>query len=344
MESLISDLKSRYKDNLMIVASSVNENATYKNAADVFIQMDETVDNWVSICEKYSVNLFFCRDRLDIVDNEVLKRLRETGVDVVIDKNRLIDNKAEFYRLIEDTCKFDKFPDIVIPYYATFEDCNSKEDVMHKLFKITTGIMAEGVKPTFKFTTGEGGLSYREVEMAHSVTYDNLTSPSSRIIEYADLLTLFENMSLAQAKEFMFMEKLAGPEISLDCYVSKSAGFLAYGREKIGRHQKIVDCQSTNNEDYIQMRKLAEEVAKQFNLKNPFNIQFMRNEKNRSLAILEVNNRLSGGCYMLTPLGINMCDIVIKDRTSGMLSDADIKFNTGNAEATVARTEKPVVV
>ena len=47
---------------------------------------------------------------------------------------------------------------------------------------------------------------------------------------------------------------------------------------------------------------------------------------------------------MLTPLGINICDIVIKDRTDGCLNTSDIEFNTGKSEAVVARTEKPILV
>ena len=344
MESLISDLKARYGEDIVIVASSSNEYATYKNVADVFIKTDETVLDWLSICKRYGVEVFFCRDKFDILDDNDIKKFKQIGVDIILDKNRLIDDKAEFYRLIEDTCRFDKFPDIVIPYYSTFEGCKSKEDVMVALRDTLANLAINELTPTFKFINGEGGISYREIRVKDNTSYDSLMNPNGRILSYDDTIKLFSNMTVDESKTVMFMEKLREPEISLDCYASESLGFIAYGREKVGRQQIIIDCQNTKSTDYIEMRRFACEIAKNFNLKNPFNIQFMRSSKTGSLAILEVNNRLSGGCYMLTPLGINICDIVIKDRTDGCLNTSDIEFNTGKSEAVVARTEKPILV
>lgn len=344
MECLISDLKLRYGDDIMIIASSSNEHATYKNAVDVFIKTDETVLDWLDICKRYSVDVFFCRDKLNIIDSGALDTFKQLGVDVILDKNKLIDDKVEFYRLIESTCRFDKFPDIVIPYYATFEECKSKEDVITTLRHTLADLAMNDLTPAFKFIDGEGGTSYREVRVMNNTNYANLAYPNSRILSYDDTIKLFNNMTLDEAKTIMFMEKLKEPEISLDCYASNTFGFIAYGREKAGRRQIIVDCQNTKSTDYLEMKRFAREVAKKFNLKNPFNIQFMRRNKAGSLAVLEVNNRLSGGCYMLTPLGINLCDIVLKDRASGGIKSSDIVFNTGKAEALIARTEKPILV
>lgn len=344
IEGLIADLKVRYGDNLEIIASSSDMYATYKNIADVFIVTNETVPEWLNICEKYSVDLFFCRDKFDIVDSSALRKFRELSVDIVLDKNKLIDDKAEFYRLADLTCRFNKFPDIVVPYYNTFETCKTKSDVMNTLRTTLAHLALNDLTPTFKLTNGEGGVSYREIRIKDSTSYNSLMYPNGRILSYDAAINLFNNMSLDEAKTLMLMEKLKGPEISIDCYNSKSLGLIAYGREKRDRRQVITDCQTTKHEDYIEMKRLASEIANNFNLKNPFNIQFMRSAKTNSLAVLEVNSRMSGGCYMLTPLGINLCDIVIKDRLGDGVTDSDIKFSTGKSEAIVAMVEKPVLM
>lgn len=344
MECLIDDLKARYGDSIKIIASSSNMYATYKNIADTFIVTNETVPEWLDICEKYDVDLFFCRDKFDIVDGQALLKFRELSVDIVLDNNKLIDDKAEFYKLADLTCRFNKFPDIVVPYYVTFETCRTKSEVMDTLRNTLAYLALNNLTPTFKLINGEGGVSYREIRIKDTTSYNSIMYPNGRVLSYDSAINLFNNISLDEAKTLMIMEKLKGPEISIDCYNSKSLGLIAYGREKADRRQVITDCQTTKNNDYIEMKRLASEIANKFNLKNPFNIQFMRSAKTGSLALLEVNSRMSGGCYMLTPLGINLCDIVIKDRLGDGVADTDIKFSNGTSESIVARVEKPILM
>lgn len=346
MECLMLDLKNKYKDDITLVASSSNDNVTYKNVVDIFVKTDETFDEWIDLCNRYKVDVFFCRDKFNIVSHKQLKEFRSAGVEVILDKNELADDKVEFYRLMDDICRFNIFPDIVIPYYATFDGCETKKDVMQMLNRIFAYLNTNGLTPTFKLRDGEGGISYRIVRVDDKSNYDSLSYSNGRVLGYDDTIRLFNNLTGDEAKTIMFMEKLDAPEISIDCYDSKHYGFIAYGREKIGRQQLIFDCQNTDNREHIEMREFAYKIAKSFNLKNPFNVQFMRCARTGSLAILEVNTRLSGGSYMLTPLGINLCDIVINDRLfdTEKRCNLNLGFNNGKSQALVARTEKPVLV
>lgn len=353
IECLISDLKDRYKGenavSIEIVGSSSNEFATYRKVVDRFLESSETVSEWIDTCKNNNVDMFFCRDKLSLMQNkdvrkETLNKFKELCVDVVLDTNWILEDKVEFYNLISDICVFNKYPYITMPKYWHFYSCTDRASVNRELNVALASLMQDGKTPVMKLVSGEGGLSYREIKCRHDDKYKNLEYPNSRAISLDATIRMFEEMSVDEARTIMLMEKLVGPEISLDCYNSRTLGFIAYGREKSGRTQKIVDCQHTDNVEYIEMTNFAKEIAKSFNLKNPFNIQFMRNEETGMLAVLEINSRMSGGCYMLTPLGVNLCDIVIKDRLFNNLTAKDTEFNTGKAVATVTRAEKPILL
>ena len=73
-------------------------------------------------------------------------------------------------------------------------------------------------------------MSYREIRIKDTTSYNSIMYPNGRVLSYDSAINLFNNMSLDEAKTLMIMEKLKGPEISVDCYNCKSLGLIAYGR------------------------------------------------------------------------------------------------------------------
>lgn len=312
---VIEDLKKRNKNKIKIIASSKNPDHAYKDYVDEFIVEDwEETDNheesmrnyinWlIETLPKYHVDYFFVKKHAkEVMENSIEFALRDIFI--------VGEQKEKLARLNSKTVVFDELSENLslkkyIPEYYRFETLSDAMAYINE-HRGKNDIC-------FKFDSDEGGQSYRSID-------DSILDISSLYKYRLNTLTSDEAIRLLSysgndINKLIFMEKLDGPEISIDCYNSKN-GFIAICRSKEdGRREKIY------YDEYLY--KLCEFICAEYKLNFPFNVQFRYKHtanfektgkhSRRDLRLLEINPRLSGGTYYEVFEGLNIADACLKD-------------------------------
>lgn len=364
ISGVIEDIKSKLKDSIYIVASSKNANHAYKKYVDKFIVEDwecreddpnfeDTYIEYVlNICIQNNVNIFFVRKYANIVSKNI-ERFNAVGIRVIVEKYstlRLLDDKVLAYNKLLDT----ELNYIIPEYFAVNAtryglelvvnsklpafDLNTHGYSAHSLFETlvnTSGYDNDYYKNNgycIKKRTDEGGCSYREID-SKPVDYKSLAGYRVNKLSGHDAIRLIESLETADYGKIFIMEKLKTPEISVDCY-SSNKGFIAICREKEGRTQRIFYNK--------QIRDICKNIAQKFELKYPFNVQFMNKEVDgkNELRLLEVNTRLSGGSHYYTLFDMNLAYICLLDIMDMPMYNID-KF-IGFTDKHVTYIEKPI--
>lgn len=107
-----------------------------------------------------------------------------------------------------------------------------------------------------------------------------------------------------ESGEYMIMPWLSGEEISVDCLRLSNGKLLSVPRYKYsGTRVQEIKCEK-------EVLDLVEEIDKELDLDIPYNIQFKKQHK--SVILLEVNPRFSGGIHLSCLTGINIPYLTIK--------------------------------
>lgn len=306
---VIEDLKKRNGKEIKIIASSKNPNHAYKDYVDEFIVEDweETDDSeesmknytdWVlNLCKAYKVDYFFVKKYA----TAIMKRHLDFSMHNVFiisedfDTLEKLSSKANVYRMLSKS-ELDCF----IPDYINTEN---RDELIEYIKE------HEGKNDIcLKFDSDEGGASFRAIR-DKEITAESMYHYRVNEISTSEATNIA--LSISNPKKIIAMDMLDNPEISVDCYNSKK-GFIAICREKLdGRIETIY----SNKEISDICCKIGEEL----NLRFPYNVQFRyKTEKSgdknkRTLKLLEINPRMSGGLYYEVANGLNIADICLKD-------------------------------
>lgn len=306
---VIEDLKRRNDKEIKIIASSKNPNHAYKDYVDEFIVEDweETDDkeesmknytDWVlNLCVTYKVDYFFVKKHATAIMDRHLDFFMR-GIFIISEDSDTLEklsSKANVYRMLSNS-GFDSY----IPDYINTEN-------REELVKYINNHKGKN-DICIKFDSDEGGASFRAIR-DKEITAESLYHYRVNEINTQEALQIA--FGISNTKKIIAMEMLDNPEISVDCYRSKQ-GFIAICREKLeGRIETIY----SNKEISDICCKIGEEL----NLRFPYNVQFRyRTEKSgdknkRTLKLLEINPRMSGGLYYEVANGLNIADICLKD-------------------------------
>ncbi len=307
---VIEDLKKRNGNSIKIIASSKNKDHVYKNYVDDFIVEDweetgnheESMNNYIGFiyntCNNYNVDYFFVKKHAETILKHK-KELNSLGTHIIGEWKERLESKGSVY----DFLAWNKNLREYIPEWWRFDNA-----LIGQAFKLINEHSGKN-DICFKLDSGEGGQSFREIDDS-PLKLDSLNSYRMNKLTSDEAVKLIANSS-GIIDRLIFMEKLDGPEISVDCYNSKQ-GFIAICRSKhSGRVEKIYYDEKIMN--------ICNTIQEEIKLEFPFNVQFRYKHREdgthtmNDLRLLEINNRISGGLYYEVSEGLNIADVCLKD-------------------------------
>lgn len=310
---VIADLKGKYGNKLRVVACSENENHAYKSVVDEFIVADwrqQNSDESLSIqyttwlkntIVANNVDIAFLRKYPNwVVENQ--KMFEHLEADIVMD----IKNIAQFSSksAIYNSLSLTKQSWLIPKYYLLSKD-------RYEINNILKDYMNSSKEYCLKLDSEEGGQSFRKISKNILYGVNRIMYPPLNKLTPMEVQKMLEEYSIAeQNQEIMFMEYLHGPEISVDC-LRLGEEFIAICREKVSSNRsEIVYCDNSISE-------LCEQLQQTFNIKGPFNVQFRWAEKEKAfenMRLTDINFRMSGGIYLETSVGCNICELYIANK------------------------------
>lgn len=325
---LINLIKQGAKEdglNIEVIGTHHTSFMVYQQVCDEFyvtpakVEEDAYVDWCLELCKKQHIDVVFPKRHLMFFAKRKAE-FENLGIKV------LVEDDYNLLALLEDKVKTAKFLNghTEICEVAPIRVVNNVEEfkaAYQELKEITNGDTL-----CFKYAIGEGGTSYRKIS-DKPFTIKCLDFPQWLTVTYDQALEILG--SVEQFKDLLVMPYLDGTEISIDCLNTK-AGFIAIARYKIdGRLKKV-----SLEEDLIQRAKAFAELTR---LKHPFNLQFRYHHG--VLHLLEVNTRMSGGCYISCLSGANIPYLALRN-----LLDLPIKLPNKLKEIESVHIETPVIV
>ena len=195
-------------------------------------------------------------------------------------------------------------------YYIKQFDGIVIDDIIDEFEKsdniITTGNYLKMSYPNkaicMKNPEDEGGISFRVINPDLDML--NILNPNvyENLINYKSVLDVLERSP--HFNNFILMPYLDGPEVSVDSIMTKDGRFICVSREKIGTRVARV----YYNKELSEISKKFAEVS---GITMPYNMQFRK--INDKYVLLEVNTRISGGCYKDLYVGVDILGIAFKD-------------------------------
>lgn len=336
---VIEDLKKRNDKEIKVIASSRNPNHVYKDYVDEFIVEDweETEDStesmknytdWVlNLCKVYKVDYFFVKKHATAIMERHLDFFMNGIFIISEDSDTLakLSSKANVYKILSNSELADYIPDYI--------NTENREELVKYInsHKGKNDIC-------IKFDSDEGGASFRAIK-DKEITAESLYHYRVNEINTSEALNIA--LGISNPKKIIAMEMLDNPEISVDCYRSKQ-GFISICREKLeGRVETIFYSKELSD--------ICCKIGEELNLRFPYNVQFRykitkgKNMNRRTLKLLEINPRMSGGLYYEVANGFNIADICLKDcmNKERLYNISDfLDFNTKY----VTHLELPVVI
>ena len=183
-------------------------------------------------------------------------------------------SKSETYKLFANR----NIANLHLPFYKIVKDANSFEQAYKE-------IIDKGSSACFKPDISQGGAGFRII--------DNNVNLKEAILGYVSVRNTFDYYieKLKQLNSFpplIFLEYLSGFEYSIDCLGYGKKLIFCGIREKTNKKRRLI-----NN---IILKKIAEDIQKNFSFSNLYNIQ-IRLEKGK-YYLLEINPRYSAGSYI----------------------------------------------
>lgn len=302
--TVIENMKSLAENDghkIKFIGSSTNSNHAYKNIVDKFyteewknseksVEFEKEYIEWIlNLCKEENVDVFFAKKHSDLI-NKHQDEFEKLGVKVVScgDMPELKTKKSTYENMVNDNLIECYIPEYYDGKISLFEWINEK--------------LNSGSGVIMKLNEDEGGASYKEI-VKSGPSYEQLKGYYGQKVSVSEL----ENILVGHdGQEFIFMEYLNDPEISVDCCVTGNNNIIAIAREKNKTRVQRVFTSGI-------IIEIAENLRNHFKLKGMFNFQ-LRYDKEGNLKLLEVNQRISGGAYIETAVSINLIYITLIDK------------------------------
>ncbi|HEY9061687.1 MAG TPA: ATP-grasp domain-containing protein [Pseudobacteroides sp.] len=335
---IINLIKQNSEIEFEVFGTNRNPNSVIFKACDYYeiermIPEDEYVDFCLDFCKKHQIDIFAPRTNI-LTITQSSQRFEEIGVKLLTccdsQNTKLLSDKALFYDHLRQNTDLISNPShrldgkslFNIPKYYVVNNAQDFE-------KAYTSISNEGFKVCFKPVHSEGGAGFRIIdESAGSI--DSLFSFASLRVTLDDVLNRLSQRDTF--KSLMVMEFIDGYEYSVDCLALEGKLLAAVPRKKLDGRARLL-------QDSPELRYIASELTRVFNLSYAFNVQVRYDSD--CPKILEINPRMSGGVWISCLSGINMPYLAVKlllDR------DPDIMMPEPKLDILVSQIEKEVLL
>lgn len=284
---------------LHIIGTNKSADCTYKDIVDEFYTefgvrgAKEYVEFALDFCERHSVDIFFPKQYMNLIARHK-REFERIGTTVVCENDELLDefkSKSYIYQLL-DSYNYEH-----IPMYGV---ANTTDEFL-TLYKRYEAL---GKTVCIKFDADEGASSFRVITTEFNKA-DTLTEPLMNLVSLDNILSILKGMeNNLTFKPLMVMPKLASPEVSVDCYDSEQAGFIAIPRYKLGDRIKEIKLDSKILMDCLWLKNF-------FRFKAPFNVQYRWEDG--EMKLLEINTRISGGVHLSAMSGFSIPNQVVAD-------------------------------
>lgn len=230
---------------------------------------------------------------------------------------RLIDDKAAFYPVALAAG---------LPMPWTREVGSADE------FEAALGALAAlGLQPCVKPPEGVFGAGFWRLDNSRDL-FAGLMNPDAHRIAPAAIRAA---LATADAPRLLVLEHLPGDEWSVDCVARDGNTLAMVARRKRGRVQRL--------EVEGPAIELTRRAIEAFDLSGLINIQIRAATDENDLRLLEINSRMSGGCFHTVHAGINLPWLNVASAL-GLIDDGDIPVPVGGAlvaEALRSRLVEP---
>ena len=321
----INSIKQAFPD-IKIIGSNRSADCVYAYAVDEFYiePSDASGDEYnqfvLNFCKEHNVDIMFVKSHSNDVAN-IIEELAQAGTTVICERKPLremFESKHNVYsRLSRHGYKY-------IPNYFITDSVDGFKDAFKNIDK--NGLVC------IKYDNDEGAGSFRVVTDSF-LTTKHFDEPSMNILSYDNAVKILE---LAERdnkyKEMLVMPYLSGPEVSVDCYMSKTKGFIALPRYKLGGRIKEIKLEQRLIDDCVEIQNI-------FGMHYIYNVQY-RWDKDGSPRLLEINPRISGGMHLTSMCGFNLVIELIAD-ILGIESNQSI---TNIKPCKVTQYETPVII
>lgn len=288
--NLISELKTKHPGEFTFYISHPDVNSINLQIADycfeeLKVEGREYVNYCLDICKLHSIELFIPYHNSDIISKYV-DEFEAIGTKVIVAPNneaiKILNNKGMFYEAIK------KNPIYNIPNHKIV---NTPQEFIEASKKL----LAED-NICFKPTKGVGAIGFKIVRKNDTYNcFDDFISAHGRY--HINEKLLFDSLkNVDTISETMVMEYLDGKEVIVDVLADKAGNFI-YG---VPRLKTSPYTQELFTDDYLV--EVVKSIAEQFKVPYTYNVQFIY--KKGIPHILEVNTRISGGCYLSEMSGV----------------------------------------
>lgn len=323
----IMDIKHTFGNQLRIIGTNRTEQCTYKNIVDKFlvepskVSSEEYVKFALEFCKSNNIKIFFPKAYMNAIAFHK-SDFEKIGVTLVCEEYKTLDLFKSKQAVYEELKRqgYDK-----IPSYSVVSTTQEFE-------KKYLEYISSGEKVCCKFDRDEGASSFRVITDSF-LNYKSLSEPLENLITFDNMKQiLYSGEKNGRFKDLMVMPVLLGPEVSVDCYMSPTKGFIAIPRFKHGSRIKEIEFNSTLIEDCKRLQSI-------FGLKSIFNVQY-RWDREGNPKLLEINTRMSGGIQLSS-----MCGFSIPRQLLADVLKIDSKQSLKDTrECTVTQYENPIIL
>ncbi len=316
---IINLIKKDTDINFYIIGSNPNSDSIVKEACDEWysepdkVTDDEYIKFCIDFCIKHNIDIFAPRHNQLLISKHK-KSFEEINVRVLADNYDIISqlqNKASAYNFIKKN-HIGNVPDYSIVHNA--EEFKKAYDTLSQSYE----------NLCYKFTTDEGGCSFRIIDTAPP-------SPFRRGGNHTNAETAMHDIqSVKKCPEIMLMPLLTGSEVSVDCLKTRQGNIM------IPRFKTNTRVEYIKYDDEI--LSVCSDFLSKMPLECPCNIQFRY--LNNIPYFLEINTRMSGGIQMsCLASGINIPNLAVN-----ILLDKDKAWVLNKQNIKVSYIETPILL
>lgn len=297
-----------------LVASHRDPTAPALAAADIALASppispsDARYLDWaLSICAEQAVDLFVPQmGRHWLAPHVARFATAGTRLSVPADQPtlRLIDDKARFYHAA-------LAHGLAMPVTHEVRDAAGFDAALADL-------TARGLVACIKPPEGTYGLGFWQLEPGRA-DFAMLMQPEHRRIAPERVRDAF---AATQGERLLVLEYLAGDEWSIDCVARAGETLALVARRKLGHVQRI--------EVEGPAVALTRRAVAAFGLSGLFNVQIRAGDDEGDVRLLEINTRMSGGCFHTIHSGINLPWLHVASELR-LIDDHDMPLPRGGA-------------
>lgn len=240
----------------------------------------------LNFCKDRQIDIFIPAKHLASVSSQQA-RFFENGTRILTAANpeviRLLDDKAAFY-------EHARLAGFRVPAFLKINNLPDFELAQQKLAQ-------EGLPLCLKPNRSSGGTGFRILDDAKAGWEPWAAGDSMRISSAAYRSLLPPSQPF---QPLLLMEYLPGPEYSIDCLAHQGRLLRAVIRKKPQRPGGVQWLETSPS-----LLEIARRLTDQYQLTFLFNIQ-LRQARDATPALLEINPRMSGGIHMAALSGLNL--------------------------------------